>query len=149
VDENGPDDLRTAAAENAGPGVIQYYDNNEDEATTSRPGEAVEHDVDVDRVYGINYDMTDEQWRRLDEIYRALPGSSAELGSAAWFGAEGAPSGWLAASAEPSGLQVFGRLPVVEWQRWSAAFQTAIDGADFPRIDYGDSALRLPADPAP
>lgn len=127
-----------AAAETAGLGVVQFYDNG-DEVSTSWPDGDVENYIDVDRVYGIKYDMTDEQWQRLGEIYRTLPGCSADLGSSAWFGVEGSPVGWLAASVEPSGLQVFGRLPIAEWQRWTAAFQAAISGTDFPRIDYGYS----------
>lgn len=127
-----------AAAENAGPGVVQFYDNG-DGVSTGRPAGDVENHIDVDRVYGIHYDMTDEQWQRLDEIYRTLPGYSADLGSSAWFGVKGSSEGWLVASVEPSGLHVFGRLPIVEWQRWTAAFQAAIDGTDFPRVDYGHS----------
>jgi GNAT superfamily N-acetyltransferase len=108
---------------------VQFYDNG----SPHRP----HGDVEADRVYGIDHDMTGTQWQRLDEIYRTLPGFSETLGSSVWFGAEGDPAGWLVASVEPSGLHVSGRLPAAAWQSWTAAFQVAIDRTDFPRIDYG------------
>jgi hypothetical protein len=56
--------LWMAAAEIAGPGAVQFYDNG-DGISTGRPDGDVENHIDVDRVYGIDYDMTDEQWQRL------------------------------------------------------------------------------------
>ncbi|MBU2666314.1 hypothetical protein KOI35_22690 [Actinoplanes bogorensis] len=102
--------------------MVQFYDNG-----------------DVDRVYGIHYDMTTEQWQHLAEIYRSLPGSSADL-AGAWFGPEGSPDGWLVASIEPSGLHVYGELPAADWHRWTTAFEAAVDASDFPLIDLADLA---------
>ncbi|MEL7974729.1 hypothetical protein AAG589_02605 [Isoptericola sp. F-RaC21] len=116
--------------------MVQFYDNG-DEVPAGWPGGDVETVIDVDRVYAVRADLTPGQWRRLDQIYRALPGGDAGLGSGAWFGPEDDPDGWLVASVEPSGLQVSGRLPVAQWQRWTAAFQAALDGARFPGHDFG------------
>ncbi|MFC4224480.1 hypothetical protein [Lysinibacter cavernae] len=118
-------------------GRVQYEDS----------GEVVPHDwpaddglnfVAVVRKYGVHYSLTEAQWEQLGSIYQALPGSvTHDQGYPCWFGEVDSPTGWLDVSVEPSGLLVSGRLPISQWLAWDSAFRDALDGTDFPRIDYG------------
>ena len=93
-----------------------YYDNSE----------AVDANgyVQVDRIYCLKLDQfTDADWALLADCYGRLPGWSGtgEHGFPCWFGSsESAP--YLIASAEPSGLQVFGAVQPNDLRRWHDAF---------------------------
>lgn len=94
--------------------------------------------ITIVRKYGVHYSLTEPQWQQLRSIYDALPGNvSITQGFPTWFGEVDSSKGWLDVSVEPSGLLVNGRLPIGQWLAWDAAFRAALDGTDFPRIDYG------------
>jgi hypothetical protein len=108
--------------------VATFYDNNTDHIPVTGSNIAVE------RVYCIRVeDFTEAQCKRLDEIYRNLPGWVDYVeGIPCWFGADGSvPS--LSASVELSGLIVSGTTPKDAWAGWDADFQRQI--ADFPKFE--------------
>ena len=93
-----------------------YYDNSN----------AIDADgrLKVDRVYCLRLDnFTDSDWTVLSDCYTTLSGwcGPGEHGFPCWFGSsESAP--YLIASAEPSGLQIFGVVPSEDLRVWHEAF---------------------------
>jgi hypothetical protein len=113
---------------------VTYFDSSEPFA---EPGVA-----DVDRVYRFawrSFDAT--HWHALDQIYHELPGWCGYvaqrlpgwrglLGRAYdmpfWFGSEVGTPPYLTASVEPPGLQVTGKLPRADFERWHELFLAAV-----------------------
>ena len=68
---------------------------------------------------------------RLREIFDLLPESRLhDAHDCHWWYAthDDADAGYLTASIEPPGLQVFGALPTQEWHTWDLAFRTLATG---------------------
>lgn len=102
---------------------VEFYDNRE-------PGDAPEV-ADIDRVYCLDWNrFGDVEWSSLDRIYRALPGWAGYHEVPWWFGADEGKGPHLFATVEPSGLQVCGILPRLDWLDWSSRFEEAT--ADLP-----------------
>lgn len=98
---------------------MRYYDFHEQEP----PDE--DGLIDIERVYTFDWRRFDDAaWDRLMAIYRALPEWQDGLELMAWFGPLDATPG-LAASVEPPGLHVFGRLPLPSWAQWDREFLLA------------------------
>jgi hypothetical protein len=102
---------------------MSFFDNQE---PFSRPKEA-----DVDRVYRFAWhEFTEEDWERLDIVYRTLPGWIGYEPGPWWFGKDENKDEktfpHLSASVEPPGLQVTGLLPKKEFETWHDAFMNAI-----------------------
>ena len=98
-----------------------YYDNIT--SSTADGGIAT-----IDRVYCLSFSaFTDGDWASLSKTYESLPGwlGHLEHGCPCWFGSPESSS-FLAASVEPSGLQVFGQLPPEAWQQWHVSFVAAV-----------------------
>jgi hypothetical protein len=66
------------------------------------------------------YDLTDDQWDVVAEVYRSMDGwiepSEGDY-SPQWYGPEESER-WIWASIEPSGLLLVGNLPVSHWIGW-------------------------------
>jgi hypothetical protein len=66
------------------------------------------------------YDLTEEQWRIVDEVYRRMDGwigySSIDQ-TPQWYGTESDPQ-YIWASIEPSGLLIEGKLDSRRWTGW-------------------------------
>lgn len=81
--------------------------------------------VIVDHIYCLDHDRWSTRHEAtLDAILRRLPGY--EPNSVGWF------RGQLIDSMEPPGLQVFGEVPLHEWQEWHARFVAEVEGSDLP-----------------
>ena len=101
--------------------AVAFYDNRkplDDPAT-----------ADVDRVYCLDWHRFGEaEWAALDRVYRELPGWRGYRDVPFWFGTDEADIPHLCASVEPSGLQVCGVLPALDWLAWELRFESAIAG---------------------
>jgi hypothetical protein len=96
--------------------------------------------VEVERIYCVQFDrFSEDDWTRLDQIYRDLPGAYRENKIPFWYGdSEEAPV-HLSASVEPPGIQVYGIIPLEQWKLWDAAFQKALAESTLPfrKLDSG------------
>jgi hypothetical protein len=81
---------------------------------------------DIERMYCFDWDrFSDKDWQSLSEAYASLPEcrSSARNECPRWFAEHDDPeNGYLTASVEPPGLQVFGTLPQRKWVAWNEQF---------------------------
>ena len=95
---------------------------------------------DIDRIYCFDWDaFSDADWKLLATIYSQLPEpcQTAANSCPRWFAAVDDPkNGYLTASVEPPGLQVFGTLLFTEFQRWHGEFEARI--ADLPSRTLDD-----------
>ncbi len=108
-----------------------FYDNQLDESS-DHPGL-----VEVERVYALDFArFSAADNRALLELYRSLPGAYRETDVAAWFGDSADSPPYLAASAEPSGLQVNGSLAPADWDVWHDAFLRGLTAHPFPLHDF-------------
>ena len=103
-----------------------FYDNLEPLADTLSL-------VEIERVYCLDLArFAEREWRRLDEIYRSLPGNYRFAQTAMWFGSDEENPPFLWASVEPPGLQVYGVLSLGDWTAWNHAFLTALGDGSLP-----------------
>jgi hypothetical protein len=102
--------------------------------------------ANVDRVYRLAWhNFNETHWQALDGIYQRLPawcgyvaqpyaGWRGLLGRTYsmpfWFGSDIRVPPHLTASVEPPGLQVTGKLPAADFERWHVEFLRVI--AEFP-----------------
>ncbi len=85
--------------------------------------------VEVERIYRLDWDRFDEEhWRGLARIYEDLPGAVRYRDVPWWFGDDEDVPPFLWASAEPTGLQVYGVLPEADWRAWDERFREAVSG---------------------
>lgn len=110
---------------------VPFYDNID-----PTPVGADRSIVEIERVYGFAFDRFEEvHWSALDAIYRSLPGAYRETETPMWFGSSEDTPPFLWASVEPTGLQVYGILPLQSWREWDSAFRTALAAACLPFRD--------------
>jgi hypothetical protein len=85
--------------------------------------------VEVDRVYGFDWDRFDEdRWRELSRIYEDLPGELRLHAVPWWFGDDEDVPPFLTALVGPSGLKVYGILPEADWWAWDHQFRSRASG---------------------
>lgn len=99
---------------------IPYYDCGETEP-------AEDGWLDVERIYCFDWDAFDRNdMDKLWAIFALLPHSKGHSDHECprWYAESDDPeNGYLTASVEPSGLQVFGTLPAGEWEAWDREFR--------------------------
>jgi hypothetical protein len=104
--------------------TVPYHDNLE-----ATPIDGLTCLVEVERVYGLDWDRFDEgHWRELARAYEVLPGTVRLREVPWWFGDDEDVPPHLSASVEPSGLQVCGVLPEADWWAWDERFRTEAAG---------------------
>ena len=83
--------------------------------------------LDIERIYCFAWDaFSTEDMRRLGEIFQSLPQWKHEdaRGCHWWYAENEDPDhGYLTASIEPPGLQVFGSLQYTDWVAWDGMFR--------------------------
>ena len=87
--------------------------------------------VDVERIYCFTWDKFDEgHWTRLEEVFATLPQhKKVANGEYRWYSeTDDIESGFLAASIETPGLQVFGTLYIETFIEWDRVFQSLAVG---------------------
>ena len=88
--------------------------------------------LDIVRIYCFDWDAFDrDDMDRLRSILATLPQwKKHDVHDCHWWYAEwdDAEHGYLTAGVEPPGLQVFGTLPLREWEVWDRAFQERAAG---------------------
>jgi hypothetical protein len=96
---------------------------------------------DIERIYCFDWGaFTDGDWKSLSAIYALLPEPRAEnpKGCPRWYSeVDDVQGGYLTASVESPGLQVFGTLHLTDWRRWDREFQDRIGQLPFRSIDEG------------
>ncbi|MDA8522943.1 hypothetical protein [Acidovorax sp. NCPPB 4044] len=65
----------------------------------------------------IPYDLSDEQWAKVMDIYASLDGWLGDRNEPAWYGREG-DERCIGASVEPGGIQFFGEVETPLWTGW-------------------------------
>ena len=104
--------------------AVPYYDNLE-----PTPIDGLTCLVEVERVYGLDWDRFDGRQRRdLARIYEGLPGTVRHRDGPWWFGDDEDVPPYLWASVEPTGLLVHGVLPEADWWAWDERFRTEAAG---------------------
>jgi len=86
--------------------------------------------VDIERIYCLDWSAFDKpHWERLEAIVAMLPEPRCDARGWAWYSAEEViKNGYLHASVELPGLQVYGTLKLETWLEWDRAFQVLVDG---------------------
>lgn len=88
--------------------------------------------IDVERIYCFDWNKFDTaHMDRLRSIFQKLPQSCKhDTDDCHWWYSdqEDIERGYLTASVEPPGLQVFGTLPLAAWQEWDQEFQAQANG---------------------
>jgi hypothetical protein len=112
--------------------AVPFYDN--------KPLEPREDGwVDIERIYCFDWDAFDRSLTdRLRSIFQELPSyRKHDTDDCHWWYSdrEDIEQGYLTAGWEPPGLQVFGTLPLGDWQEWDHAFQSRATG--LPIRDLG------------
>ena len=94
--------------------------------------------IEVERIYCFDWDRFQKQnWQDLTSIYSTLPGALSE-NEQSWFGDNESQPPFLWASVEPPGLQVYGVLPLSDWQKWDREFLARIGPLPMRDISAGD-----------
>ena len=95
--------------------ISHFYDNQYDENKGL---------LEIDRIYLLDTEsFSQELWEELVAVYPGLP-NYRESGD--WFGVEGETECYLASSAEPVGLQIYGRLAEKDFLFWEEIFHKEI-----------------------
>ena len=104
--------------------TVPFHDNLE-----ATPIDGLTCLVEVERVYGLNWDRFGEiQWTVLARIYEGLPSAVRERNGPMWFGDDEDVPPYLRASVELTGLRVHGVLPEADWHAWDDRFRREADG---------------------
>lgn len=110
---------------------IPYYDCVEIESTP-------DNWLDIERIYCFDWDaFTREDMERLRSIFALLHQSKLHDAQDChwWYAERDEPeNGYLTAGVEPPGLQVFGTLPLPEWEAWDREFQKLSHGLPVRRL---------------
>lgn len=108
---------------------ITWYDNALD-ADSDAP-----EWFDIDRIYCFDWDaFSDADWQCLADVYSQLPEVRPPSPESCprWYSGKDDPgNGYLTASVEPPGLQVFGVLREPELSEWHNEFIKRISGLPF------------------
>ena len=104
--------------------AVPFHDNLE-----ATPMDGLSCLVEVERVYGLDWDRFDEDhWRALTRVCEALPEAVRYRDVPWWFGDDEDVPPFLWASVEPPGLQVYGILPEADWRAWDERFRASACG---------------------
>ncbi|MBO5031834.1 MAG: hypothetical protein J6C19_16020 [Lachnospiraceae bacterium] len=69
----------------------------------------------------IHYSAPQEVWNKVEKIYTQMPQWKGFVnGCPQWYGEDGK---FIEASVEPSGLQLYGKMPQKEWDEWLQIFK--------------------------
>src|SRR5260221_14554271 len=80
--------------------------------------------VDIERIYCFDWDEFDKSmFKELETVLATLPGAIKHDCYAWYSDTDDIENGYLMASVEPPGLQVYGTLPFTIWQRWDQSIQ--------------------------
>jgi hypothetical protein len=113
---------------------IQFYDIRY-EADSTNPSW-----FDIERVYCFEWNrFSPEHWDRLNHVYSQLPEYciNSSIGCPRWYSEDDdITNGFLTASVEPPGLQVFGTLRQEVWQDWDCRFRAMT--TDLPARDLAN-----------
>lgn len=103
--------------------MIPFYDNYP-------PEPDADGWVDIERIYCFDWDAFDKAlWDSMAERVASLPEYRSSASGWAWFSDhEDIENGYLHASVEPPGLQIYGTLKLETWQEWDRLFQAAAAG---------------------
>ena len=63
------------------------------------------------------YDLTDDEWAKVDAVYRSMDGWLNHPSEPFWYGVQGDPRS-ISASSEPSGLLLEGVIEHHLWTGW-------------------------------
>jgi len=90
----------------------------------------------------IRYDLPDEQWKKIAELYTKMPGWIGYLeGIPHWFGEED-DEVTISASVEPSGLLLYARMASGDWEKWLESFKAqAAEALGYPIGEPEDGFL--------
>ena len=77
----------------------------------------------MDITLSLPYDLTTEQWKIVDEVYRSMDGwiGYDTDNIPQWYGPDQSPR-YICASVEPSALLVCGEVPEMLWIGWITKF---------------------------
>jgi hypothetical protein len=103
--------------------MIPFYDNYPQEPDADGW-------IDIERIYCFDWDAFDKAlFDALVARFAKLPEPRSGAKGLAWYSEdEDIKNGYLHASVETPGLQVYGTLPLKTWQEWDRAFQAAAAG---------------------
>lgn len=76
----------------------------------------------------VPYNLSEEAWGRIANVYRSMDGWIESADLPRWFGDEDAPQ-HIWASVEPSGLLVEGNLENDAWAEWTVLLSTRLSAA--------------------
>ncbi|MFV0664013.1 hypothetical protein [Denitromonas sp.] len=65
----------------------------------------------------IRYDIPDEEWEKIGEVYRSMDGWLDGQEYPYWYGTESDPR-YISASVEPGGIQFCGEIEPDIWVGW-------------------------------
>lgn len=69
----------------------------------------------------IHYSVPQEIWDKMERIYSEMPGwKGFTNGCPQWYGED---NKFIEGSVEPSGLQLYAKLPQEEWNEWIQIFK--------------------------
>lgn len=72
--------------------------------------------MDFDINLNVHYTMPDDLWEKLNEVYASMPYWTGDKKWPCWK----AEHIDLVASVEPSGIQIYGKMPEEVWESWYA-----------------------------
>lgn len=94
---------------------------------------------DIDRIYCFDWDaFSDSHWSQLALVYSQLPQPCQPGPNSCprWFSdRDYSDNGYLTASVEPPGLQVFGTLRKSDLEQWHTEFMSRITGLPSRKLD--------------
>lgn len=94
---------------------------------------------DIERIYCFDWEaFSNTEWNTLASIYKQLPHYYPYdfEGCPRWYSPiDDAQNGYLIASVEPTGLQVFGTLRWLDWRNWDQEFQNRIVSLPFRSLN--------------
>lgn len=72
----------------------------------------------------IHYTAPQEVWDKIKKVYTEMPQWKGYIdGCPQWYGEE---DKYIEASVEPSGLQLYAKLPQEEWDKWLQLFKAKL-----------------------
>ena len=110
--------------------MLEFYD--------LKPLELSDEWLDIERMYCFDWDKFDRVLLdRLNTIFAMLPNSiKCDAHGCPWWysDSEDIENGYLTASIEPPGLQVFGTLKPQVWQHWEREFHCRVSDLPFRKL---------------
>ena len=110
----------------------------EDEHYYNNRYNVVDDILEFERVYMVDeYKFDNDTYEALGKVYKSLPcymGDSTNL--PCWFGdEEKGDKYFITVSFEPSGLQFWGKLTILDFLRWEKEFNELLEGFPFKYQD--------------